>query len=326
MQGRRIAQGKYKTGETQTIQIQYEMGSYKDNAARYTYIPTVLDFYVYKGVAFGENPSNSNVLLEQISLPQSKNETITQQLESGGTVKITLTEQKNRTPSQQVPDMDFKSDKWGEPYDKYFDGGRDYSHPYWEYEIKVSGTRYPYVVSLLDDSGAQEGFIVKEMKGVELGKAKADGSGDSEYSTYFENRGNSGRKEYSLRLGSVLWKLYMDDIHPNTGREATMLHLVPKMGYGWPTITLENAATGQQPGRDTTPHKTPNGKTYYTHYISRAESGGDYRKVVTEIKIAAEPITLDVRYAANGSGENSLKRKSKPYTVIGSTLCSSPAG
>ena len=305
VQGRRIAQGKYKTGETQTIQIQYEMGSYKDNAARYTYIPTVLDFYVYKGVAFGENPSNSNVLLEQISLPQSKNETITQQLESGGTVKITLTEQKNRTPSQQVPDMDFKSDKWGEPYDKYFDGGRDYSHPYWEYEIKVSGTRYPYVVSLLDDSGAQEGFIVKEMKGVELGKAKADGSGDSEYSTYFENRGNSGRKEYSLRLGSVLWKLYMDDIHPNTGREATMLHLVPKMGYGWPTITLENAATGQQPGRDTTPHKTPNGKTYYTHYISRAESGGDYRKVVTEIKIAAEPITLDVRYAANGSGENS---------------------
>ena len=305
VQGRRIAQGKYKTGETQTIQIQYEMGSYKDNAARYTYIPTVLDFYVYKGVAFGENPSNSNVLLEQISLPQSKNETITQQLESGGTVKITLTEQKNRTPSQQVPDMDFKSDKWGEPYDKYFDGGRDYSHPYWEYEIKVSGTRYPYVVSLLDDSGAQEGFVVKEMKGVELGKAKADGSGDSEYSTYFQNRGNSGRKEYSLRLGSVLWELYMADTHPTTKRPATMLHLVPKMGYGWPTITLGNTAPGQQPGRDITPHKTPNGKTYYTHYISSAESGGDYRKVVTEINIAAEPITLNVKYAANGSSENS---------------------
>lgn len=304
VQGRRIAQGKYKTGETQTIQIQYEMGSYKDNAARYTYIPTVLDFYVYKGVAFGENPSNSNVLLEQISLPQSKNETITQQLESGGTVKITLTEQKNRTPSQQVPDMDFKSDKWGEPYDKYFDGGRDYSHPYWEYEIKVSGTRYPYVVSLLDDSGAQEGFVVKEMKGVELGKAKADGSGDSEYSTYFQNRGNSGRKEYSLRLGSVLWELYMADTHPTTKRPATMLHLVPKMGYGWPTITLGNTAPGQQPGRDITPHKTPNGKTYYTHYISSAESGGDYRKVVTEINIAAEPITLNVKYAANGSSEN----------------------
>ena len=62
VQGRRIAQGKYKTGETQTIQIQYEMGSYKDNDVRYTYIPTILDFYVYKGVAFGENPSNSNVL------------------------------------------------------------------------------------------------------------------------------------------------------------------------------------------------------------------------------------------------------------------------
>lgn len=305
VQGRRIAQGKYKTGETQTIQIQYEMGSYKDNDVRYTYIPTILDFYVYKGVAFGENPSNSNVLLEQISLPQSKNETITQPLESGGTVKITLTEQKNRTPNEQVPDMDFKSDKWGEPYDKYFDGGRNYSHPYWEYEIKVSGTRYPYVVSLLDDSGAQEGFVVKEMKGVELGKAKADGSGDSEYSTYFQNRGNSGRKEYSLRLGSVLWEMYMADTHPTTKRPATMLHLVPKMGYGWPTITLGNTAPGQQPGRDITPHKTPNGKTYYTHYISSAESGGDYRKVVTEINIAAEPITLNVKYAANGSSENS---------------------
>ncbi|HJA06960.1 MAG TPA: hypothetical protein H9798_07465 [Candidatus Mediterraneibacter pullicola] len=307
VRNRRIAKGKYKTGETQTINIQYEMGSYSDDSGnRYTYIPTVLDFYVYKGVAFGEDPStNSNVLLEQISLPQSKNGTITQQLESGGTVKITLTEQKNRLPSQQIADGDFGKDKWDEPYDKYFSGGREYSHPYWEYEIKVSGTRYPYVVSLLDDSGAQEGFVVKEMKGVELGKAKADGSGDSEYSTYFENRGNSGRKEYSLRLGSVLWKLYMNDTHPTTKRPATMLHLVPKMGYGWPTITLENTAPGQQPGRDITPHKTPNGKTYYTHYISSAESGGDYRKVVTEIKIAAEPIKLNVRYAANGGSENS---------------------
>ncbi len=306
VKGRRIAQGKYKTGETQTINIQYEMGSYSDNSGnRYTYIPTILDFYVYKGVAFGENPSNSNVLLEQISLPQSKNGTITQQLESGGTVKITLTEQKNRTPNEQVADSDFGTNKWGDPYDKYFDGGRNYSHPYWEYEIKVSGTRYPYVVSLLDDSGAQEGFVVKEMKGVELGKAKADGSGDSEYSTYFQNRGNSGRKEYSLRLGSVLWELYMADTHPTTKRPATMLHLVPKMGYGWPTITLGNTAPGQQSGRDITPHKTPNGKTYYTHYISSAESGGDYRKVVTEISIAAEPITLNVKYAANGGSENS---------------------
>ena len=306
VQSRRIAQGKYKTGETQTIRIQYEMGSYSDDPGnRYTYIPTVLDFYVYKGVAFGENPSNSNVLLEQISVPQSKGDTITQQLETGGTVKITLTEQKNRTPSQQVADSDFGANKWNEPYDQYFSGGRDHSHPYYEYEIKVSGTRYPYVVSLLDDSGAQEGFVVKEMTGVELGKAKADGSGDPEYSTYFENRGGSGRKERSLRLGSVLWKLFMADTHPTTRRPATMLHLVPKMGYGWPTITLGNAATGQQPGRDTTPHKTPNGKTYYTHYISSAESGGNYRKVVTEISIAAEPIRLNVRYAANGGSENS---------------------
>lgn len=305
VQGRRIAQGKYKTGETQTIQIQYEMSSYSDDPGnRYTYIPTVLDFYVYKGVAFGVDPSNSNVLLEQISLPQSKGDTITQHLESGGTVKITLTEKKNRTPSQQVADKDFGTNKWDDPYDQYF-SGRDYSHPYYEYEIKVSGTRYPYVVSLIDDSGAQEGFIVKEMTGVELGKAKADGSGDSEYSTYFQNRGNSGRKEYSLRLGSVLWKLYMADTHPTTKRPATMLHLVPKMGYGWPTITLGNTAPGQQSGRDITPQKTPNGKTYYTHYISSAESGGDYRKVVTEINIAAEPITLNVRYAANGGSENS---------------------
>lgn len=303
VQGRRIAQGKYKTGETQTIQIQYEMSSYSDDPGnRYTYIPTILDFYVYKGVAFGVNPSNSNVLLEQISLPQSKGDTITQQLETGGTVKITLTEKKNRTPSQQVADKDFGTNKWNEPYDQYF-SGRDYSHPYYEYEIKVSGTRYPYVVSLMDDSGAQEGFVVKEMTGVELGKAKADGSGDSEYSTYFENR--NGRKERSLRLGSVLWKMYMADTHPTTKRPATMLHLVPKMGYGWPTITLGNTAPGQQPGRDITPHKTPNGKTYYTHYISSAESGGDYRKVVTEISIAAEPITLNVKYAANGSSENS---------------------
>ncbi len=303
VQGRRIAQGKYKTGETQTIQIQYEMSSYRDSGNRYTYIPTVLDFYVYKGVAFGVNPSNSNVLLEQISLPQSKGDTITQQLESGGTVKITLTEKKNRTPSQQVADSDFGNDRWGDPYDQYFSGGRDYSHPYWEYEIKVSGTRYPYVVSLLDDSGAQEGFVVKEMTGVELGKAKADGSGDSEYSTYFENRG--GRKERSLRLGSVLWRQFMNDTHPTTKRPATMLHLVPKMGYGWPTITLENDVPGQQAGRDTTPGKTPGGKTYYTHYISSASNDGGYRETVTSINIVSEPITLNVKYAANGSSENS---------------------
>ena len=319
---RRTMQGQYKKGETQTIEIQYEMGSYRDSGKRYTYIPTVLDFYVYKGVAFGVNPSNSNVLLEQISLPQNKGDTITQQLESGGTVKITLTEKKNRTPSQQVADKDFGNDKWGDPYDQYFSGGRDYSHPYWEYEIKVSGTRYPYVVSLIDDSGAQEGFVVKEMTGVELGKAKADGSGDSEYSTYFENRGGSGRKEYSLRLGSVLWQKFMNDTHPTTKRAATMLHLVPKMGYGWPTITLENDAPGQQAGRDTTPGKTPGGKTYYTHYISSASNGGDYRETVTSIKITAEPITLNVKYSS-GSGENdpssgavSLKPASDGYYSV----------
>lgn len=303
LKDRRITQGKYKTGETQTIRVQYELSSYSDSTNnRYTYIPTILDFYVYKGVSFGTDPSNSNVLVEQISLPQIKNETITQQLETGGTVKITLKEKKNRTPNQQVPDGDFGQDRWGEAYDKYSSGDREVNHPYWEYEIKVSKTRYPYVVSLIDDSGAQEGFVVKEMTGVEQGEVTDVGSTDPEYSTYFENRNSAGRKEYPLVVGSVLWQKYMADKHPTTKRSATMLHLVPKMGYGWPTITLANNATGQQPGRDITPQETPNGKTYYTHYISSAESGASYRDTVTEIKIAAEPITLNVKYASDTGG------------------------
>lgn len=192
IKNRRIAQGQYKRGETQTIQIEYEMGAYSDSASnRYTYIPTVLDFYVYKGGSFGADPSQENVLMEQIALPQSKGATITQQLESGGTVAITLTEKNYRTPSQQVADSDLGTNRWDEPYDKYFTGGREYSHPYWKYEIKVSGTRYPYVVSLLDDSGAQEGFIVEEMTGVEAGEGLADGSANQEYSVYFENRGGN---------------------------------------------------------------------------------------------------------------------------------------
>lgn len=333
IKSRRIAQGQYKRGETQTIQIEYEMGSYSDSASnRYTYVPTVLDFYVYKGGSFGADPSQENVLMEQIALPQSKGATITQQLESGGTVAVTLTEKNYRTPSQQVADSNFGNNKWDEPNDKYFTGGREYSHPYWKYEIKVSGTRYPYVVSLLDDSGAQEGFVVKEMTGVEAGEGLADGSANQEYSVYFENRGGTGRKAYPLRQGSVMWEKFMADTHPTTSRPATMLHLVPKMGYGWPTITLENAAPGQQPGRDITPRKTQNGKTYYTHYISSASNGGNYRETVTSINIVSEPIRLNVKYGSGtGGGSNpsngvaSLKPSSDRYysVILQSGLVSS---
>ena len=333
IKNRRIAQGQYKRGETQTIQIEYEMGAYSDSASnRYTYIPTVLDFYVYKGGSFGADPSQENVLMEQIALPQSKGATITQQLESGGTVAITLTEKNYRTPSQQVADSDLGTNRWDEPNDKYFTGGREYSHPYWKYEIKVSGTRYPYVVSLLDDSGAQEGFIVEEMTGVEAGEGLADGSANQEYSVYFENRGGTGRKAYPLRQGSVMWQKFMADTHPTTSRKATMLHLVPKMGYGWPTITLENPATGQQPGRSETPGTTTGGKTYYTHYISSASNAGNYRETVTSINIVSEPITLNVKYASGtGGGSNpsngvaSLRPSSDRYysVILQSGLVSS---
>lgn len=304
IKNRRTMQGQYKKGETQTIEIQYEMGSV--STPRYTYIPTVLDFYVYKGVSFGTDPSNSSVILEQISLPQTQDETITQQLETGGTVEVRLKEKKNRTANDQTPDpeLGYWNGNTKYPNDEYSAGTLNgVSHAYWVYEIKVSGTRYPYVVSMIDDSGAQEGFIVKEMNGVEVGQTKTGGATDTEYSTYFENRNGSGRKEYPLRPGSVMWQKYMADTHPSTRRSATMLHLVPKMGYGWPTITLENPASGQQPGRNTTPGKTSGKKTYYTHYISSADSGGNYRDTVTSISITAEPITLNVKYS-NGNGEN----------------------
>lgn len=321
---RRTMQGQYKKGETQTIQIQYEMGSLSN--PRYTYIPTVLDFYVYKGVSLGTNPSNSGVILEQIALPQTKNETITYPLETGGTVNVTLTEKKNRTIDEQTPDGDLGYHTvFGQRYPNDKNDEVSYqnvAHPYWVYEIKVSGTRYPYVVSMLDDSGAQETFIIKEMNGVETGQTKAGGATDTEYSTYFENRNGSGRKEYPLNMGSIMWQKYMADTHPSTKRSATMLHLVPKMGYGWPRVTLKNDAPGQQAGRDTTPGKTPGGKTYYTHYISSASSGGKYRDTVTSIEITAEPIALNVKYSS-GSGENdpssgavSLKPASDGYYSV----------
>ena len=317
-------QGQYKKGETQTIQIQYEMGSLSN--PRYTYIPTVLDFYVYKGVSLGTNPSNSGVILEQIALPQTKNETITYPLETGGTVNVTLTEKKNRTIDEQTPDGDLGyRTVFGQRYPNDKNDEVSYqnvAHPYWVYEIKVSGTRYPYVVSMLDDSGAQETFIIKEMNGVETGQTKAGGATDTEYSTYFENRNGSGRKEYPLNMGSIMWQKYMADKHPSTKRSATMLHLVPKMGYGWPRVTLKNDVPGQQAGRDTTPGKTPGGKTYYTHYISSASSGGKYRETVTSIEITAEPIALNVKYSS-GSGENdpssgavSLKPASDGYYSV----------
>lgn len=330
----------------------------RSGTSGYSYFPVALDLYTYPNSNFGANPSvgSNNVLQETLALPvANKGDSKQYQTETGATIKITLTDKGKRPLAQMADprngsnteltqriaraDAAFGTRNMGKvdnsrwyggysfnnfPNDMYFFNDWELSGriaeqvPYYQYEITVSGMRYGYLLSFLDDAASQDIAQIVSMENVVEGDYSDITAGivNMDTSTYKYLNGSSVTEDAVLGVGTTLWgsKTTANSTIPNYSGKVWELFLRPQMGHSRTRIDVENNNNFRAASVNTT---DDNGR--YRHEILAGNTGGN--GVYSQIKISSKPITFNIQYQKSDGtpvGEtSSLKPSTSLYYLVG---------